>query len=85
MTTIRINASASSLGPLNAVDLTLDTEQRLAAVKALLAGLPPAQVGQFLIDLYEDLTAATEPIPVADASDSDFGAFQEAQRDGGAA
>ena len=74
--------------PTDAGFVTFDMEDnaanRLAAVKALLAGLPPAQVGQFLIDLYEGLTAAPEPIPVPDASDSDFGAFQEAQRDGGA-
>lgn len=75
--------------PTDAGFVTFDMEDnvanRFAAVKALLADLPPAQVGQFLIDLYEGLTAQAEPIPVAEARDSDFGAFQEAQRDGGAA
>lgn len=58
---------------------TPGTIERLAAARALLADVPRADVLQFLIEEYETRSAPpVEPIPTPEATDSDFGAFEQA-------
>ena len=59
-------------------DMDDNMPNRFAAVKALLHGLPRAEVRQFLIELYEAGETPAEPIPAPEATDSDFGAFEQA-------